>query len=500
MASIVRAKPPTHDYEPLEGGTGKEIHFRQARNPISDLLDSDTDIEHAVHFESSTGVVINFGINGVAFSMKGEPPPRDHLIEDFRVVIGSDLVYRGRASTRYYRLGSNGTATAGVVLLDGILDTDVMVAAKNHALATKATANLSLALNAGVSTQYKEAMADLVLLMSSYRTLLDGQERSIRALSTESARRKAQYDVLKLSISTFSAQYQDYRVRCNQLTNNLSKEKQKAYRHYTEAVLHPHIRSSPLGHHCYDKPLGYPGDFMLMSYLYDPQPYGETMYDKLIHQVVIREEPMAIGVQRRKDFLLGQICDVVANSNSKRNKPVRVLSLACGPAQEVLEFAATYPNNRNPVEITLIDQDQRALTHVNSCLSRLLIPGASNVSAKYLFLGFMQIVLDLDVFDELPQQDLIYAAGLYDYIRTASAQQLTEKLFGKLTPGGRLVIGNFKSPNDATWALEYWMDWHLLYRTHDDMVELAELIEERHTAHVTTDASGYTNMLVLTRG
>jgi SAM-dependent methyltransferase len=308
-----------------------------------------------------------------------------------------------------------------------------------------------------------------------------------------------QSEVLGIAIAEFGAQYDRYRRRCNALTSGLVGATKRAYRQYTEAVLHPYVLSAPLAHHCYNKPLGYPGDYMLMSYLYDPQPYGNTLYDKLIHEVVCRHEPMGDGVVKRKNFLLEQIRGVVASARSSTSMPCRVLSLACGPAQEVLEFATEYRDSCAPTVFTLIDQDQRSLSYVNSSLSRLLIPGSTNIEAKYLYLGFMQMIDELDAFDSLPEQDLIYAAGLFDYLKTASAQQLAQRLFQKLRRGGRLVIGNFKLPNDATWALEYWMDWHLIYRNHGDMKAIAELIDEPHSVNLTCDASGYTNILTITR-
>jgi extracellular factor (EF) 3-hydroxypalmitic acid methyl ester biosynthesis protein len=490
--------PPSHEYEPLTGGTGKEIYFRQARYAMAELLGEHKDIDHVVEFDSLSGVIINYGINGVAFSLSTETPPQGEVLPNFTIRIGKDVLYHGRASVRYCRTLANHTITVGVVLLDGILDTDAMIRAKSRALATKTASSLTLALRADVSRHYKEAMADLVLLLSSYRTLLDRQETSIASLSTMDARQQAEEEVLAIAVAEFSPHYDRYRKLCNQLTVRLDKESSKAHRQYTEAVLHPYILSAPLAYHCYCKPLGYPGDYMLMAYLYDPQPHGSSLYDKLVHQVVIREEPMAIGVQQRKNFLLDRIRSLVTASAKNSTAPCRILSLACGPAQEIVEFAA-HPTGDIPIEFTLIDQDQRSLTHANSTLSKLLIPGSTNVTTRYLYLGFRQMISEHDAFDSLPQQDLIYAAGLFDYIKASTARQLAVRLFKKLRPAGTLIIGNFRSPNDATWALDYWMDWRLIYRDADDMHAIADLIDETHRVELSRDPSGYTHMLMITR-
>ena len=208
---------------------------------------------------------------------------------------------------------------------------------------------------------------------------------------------------------------------------------------------------------------------------------------------------MAEGVRKRKDFLLEQIRRAVASKQGAAELPCRILSLACGPAREIVEFVEEGYEAPCPVVFTLIDQDQRSLTHANSHLSRLLIPGATNIRAEYLHLGVRQVLAQTEVFETLQAQDLIYAAGLFDYIKTPTARRLARRLFQTLRRGGRLVIGNFKAPNDATWGLEYVVDWRLIYRSRDDMHAIAEIIDEPCSVELATDASGYTYMLTIAR-
>ena len=106
------------------------------------------------------------------------------------------------------------------------------------------------------------------------------------------------------------------------------------------------------------------------------------------------------------------------------------------------------------------------------------------------------------VFDSINDQDLIYTVGLFDYLKTRTGRVLALRLYQNLRPGGKLIIGNFKRPNDAIWSLEYWMDWKLIYRTTEEMLELCTLIEEADPSHereIMTDASGYTNLLIISK-
>ena len=82
--------------------------------------------------------------------------------------------------------------------------------------------------------------------------------------------------------------------------------------------------------------------------------------------------------------------------------------------------------------------------------------------------------------------DLVYTAGLYDYITTFPDQPekgtiaLTKNIFALVKPGGSLVIGNMSPhfPRDLRFPMEYIYDWHLIYRDKKEMFEFAKAIPE----------------------
>ena len=58
--------------------------------------------------------------------------------------------------------------------------------------------------------------------------------------------------------------------------------------------------------------------------------------------------------------------------------------------------------------------------------------------------------------------DLIYSAGLYDYLEPAVAERLTTLLWRGLNPGGQIVLTNFlEGTKDRGW-MEALMDWWLI--------------------------------------
>jgi hypothetical protein len=69
--------------------------------------------------------------------------------------------------------------------------------------------------------------------------------------------------------------------------------------------------------------------------------------------------------------------------------------------------------------------------------------------------------------------DLVYAAGLYDYLEDGLARVLTATLFCALRPGGRLLIANFTPATYDAAFMETFMDWNLVYRTPERVRALA---------------------------
>lgn len=106
------------------------------------------------------------------------------------------------------------------------------------------------------------------------------------------------------------------------------------------------------------------------------------------------------------------------------------------------------------------------------------------------FKGFRKFLAPLRYqINDLAEQrfDLIYSAGLYDYLRDGGAKKLTKNLFGLLNPAGTLIIGNFSpaNPPDLRFPMEYLYDWVLIYRDESEMYGLADSIPESEIAHIT---------------
>ena len=96
--------------------------------------------------------------------------------------------------------------------------------------------------------------------------------------------------------------------------------------------------------------------------------------------------------------------------------------------------------------------------------------------------------------------DLVYSAGLYDYLTEGVGRRLTSLLYSKLRPGGRLLVGNLTEIPDSTWVMEFVVGWHLVYRTHESMMRLGRALDPAPAQMgITQDATGHCLFLDVVR-
>ena len=70
------------------------------------------------------------------------------------------------------------------------------------------------------------------------------------------------------------------------------------------------------------------------------------------------------------------------------------------------------------------------------------------------------------------QYDLVWAAGLFDYLEDRPAGVLLKRMWNLTKDGGQLVVGNFHPRNPNRNMMEWVGDWFLIHRTEQDFLEL----------------------------
>ena len=244
------------------------------------------------------------------------------------------------------------------------------------------------------------------------------------------------------------------------------------------------MQQSPFTRRAFAKPRGYPGDAVTIDYIYGLQPLGPCVSQQVrdLYACEFRSASCR-SVRARRTLLAGQID--LAGARSRRP---RILSMACGHLREARD--ATLLLDQGAGAFFAVDQDPTSLAVVGA---ELELFGVAPVH------GSVRGVLAGKV--AYANLDLVYAAGLYDYLGDPLAIQLTARLFAMLRPGGRLLVPNFNASLRDVSYLEAFMDWWLVYRDDADMTRLMSAIPERDVAaaRLFRDAPGNITVLEMTR-
>ncbi len=228
----------------------------------------------------------------------------------------------------------------------------------------------------------------------------------------------------------------------------------------------------------YEKPLGYAGDFRMMELYFAREFVGDTLFGRFLHSV---SQGYSLGrTVIAREALMRSVVRTAAEAEGEG--PVRVLSVAAGPALELRRMLREIDSLRRPLQLLLLDQDEGALEIAHRRLQRVIVEKnlGGMVTVECLHFSVRQLLQprtleESAVFETLlADLDLVYSAGLYDYLPEPVAKRLTRLLHSRIRPGGRLLVGNLTETPDTTWIMDYVLGWHLLYRTPEAMLRLAD--------------------------
>jgi extracellular factor (EF) 3-hydroxypalmitic acid methyl ester biosynthesis protein len=326
------------------------------------------------------------------------------------------------------------------------------------------------------------AVSLLRQLLEGAKQVLDRAEQEMQEQSSEDTgvRRMNAEALIEEVQQAWGPHYYAELERLHTISAALPPEIKELGRAFATRELLAPLFPCPMHSRAYTKPRGYAGDYRLMTLYFKEAHEGASLYARFLHRVA-QHYSLGHTVVAREAFLRETIEETVAITPSPR-----IVSLACGPAIEVERWAAETAHDK-PVKFVLIDQDDEALKHLNRTLGKTLVnrKNGADIDLHCLQFSVKQLLKPTQesehrlIREVLADCDLIYTAGLFDYLPKAVAQALTARLYSLLAKGGRLLIGNLKVTPDSTWLMEYVLSWHLEYRDEASMAELADHLEPK---------------------
>lgn len=205
------------------------------------------------------------------------------------------------------------------------------------------------------------------------------------------------------------------------------------------------------------KPLGYAGDYLIIDWTYTRKadsPGVGADWDQFYHR---QDAPTA--VRNRKEYF----CSVYAEMCAQREGGVSVLNLASGPCRDVAEAITQAGSSADGSSFHCVDIEKAAIAYA----MQMVEPHASLISFQWELSNVFK-------FQPTRQYDLVWSAGLFDYLDDKAAVSILRRMWDSTGKGGKLLAGNFHPRNTSRNYMEWGGNWFLRYRTEEDLLELCE--------------------------
>jgi len=318
-----------------------------------------------------------------------------------------------------------------------------------------------------VAPDFKAIVADFQTFLMDLRLWLEQVELGIRSsplMDHADLERRAVDELSGPVVNVIDG----FIGRFETVVSSLESALQPIHRVYLRRQLHPLVLCSPFAYRTFTKPLGYAGDYEVVNMMMRPPYEGSTLFAKVVNVWLLGQSPV-VAHRNRVTYLTGKLVEETARKTA-HTRPARVLSVGCGPAWEVQQFMQEQPNS-NHVDFDLLDFNEETLRDLRTKLES--IQRRCNRSTRLHF-------VKKSVYHLLKEggrsadhgfanrHDLIYCAGLFDYLSNQVCKRLMNVFYGLLAPGGLLVATNVSDAMNASrpfrYSMEYILDWQLIYR------------------------------------
>lgn len=235
---------------------------------------------------------------------------------------------------------------------------------------------------------------------------------------------------------------------------------------YIFKEIFPYLMRSKFAERAYFKPKGYAGDYLMMEHIYANVPKGDGRLGEIVDTFCL-QRPGSLAIHGRRKLLKEQLARISGEAAAK-GKVTRIMNLACGPNRELFDFLAECPYSEL-IEALCVDIDPEALQYTNQFVN--IFPHRASV--RLMSENVIKWSLGR-VSHQLGKLDIIYSAGLCDYLDDRLFRALIKQCYNHLNPGGSLLLGNFTAYTDSLF-LDKLLKWELIYRDAEDLKELFAL-------------------------
>ncbi|MCX8155353.1 MAG: class I SAM-dependent methyltransferase [Verrucomicrobiae bacterium] len=345
--------------------------------------------------------------------------------------------------------------------------------------------------------EYKVVLSDLHSLLTHLRLWLEEVELGLKSLPPAARAQRMQAIIENLDAPVVQS-VNVLHERFEEITARLTPEEHPAHQSLCRRLLHPLFLCSPFGHRTYVKPLGYAGDYEMVNMIMRPPYEGPSLYAQAVNVWLLRQYPSQAHRNRIR-FLTEKLVQETARV-SLQHRCARIFNLGCGPAHEIQNFLRESALS-DWAEFTLLDFNQETIQHAQQVLEKARQEHQRQCRLQLVKKSVMSLLKEAGKSGAAEAgggYDLVYCAGLFDYLPDRTCQQLMNLFYQWLAPGGLLVATNVFPCQPFRHMLEYLLDWRLIYRDPKQMLALKPAAAPPEAARVVSDLTG-TNLMLEVR-
>jgi extracellular factor (EF) 3-hydroxypalmitic acid methyl ester biosynthesis protein len=393
------------------------------------------------------------------------------VLSDFRILANKRLIYRGKAVV-------SNLLNTGLVLVceagleDGWQEVDFLSGVSGESdLGGQFRTFMQEWKSANhVQDAFKVVVADMSSALTGVQHWMGGIDVGIRSTAT-----RRRDDMEREIFSTVQRQVVEEVVpameRFEEISGQIGEEEIPSHKSYVRRELHPIVLCSPFLYRTYTKPLGYAGDYEMVNMMLRDPYEGASSFAKILNYAMLNTEPV-VAHRNRIDYLVDML-DREATRRFGRGKS-RAFNLGCGPAEEVLRFLREHDSS-DLIEFDLLDFNPETLEYTRERLDKARMSMSRSTQMRFIPRSVHQILkaaAQPGGDPELANYDVVYCAGLFDYLSQRVGKRLVEFFCSIAKPGGVVIVTNVADTNPRKAWMEYLMEWNLIYRSKEDMLDL----------------------------
>ncbi|HEX3797675.1 MAG TPA: SAM-dependent methyltransferase [Verrucomicrobiae bacterium] len=335
--------------------------------------------------------------------------------------------------------------------------------------------------------EYKIIIADMQSFFMDLRLWLNQVELVVRA-APEAEQAETEERVTRELVAPILPCIDVLFEKFETIALSLDENIREAHRSYMRRQLHPLVLCAPFAHRTFEKPLGYAGDYEMVNMIVRDLYEGKSLFAKVLNTWFLRQMP-AEAHRNRIKYLRDRLIQETARA-ARGGRPAKILNLGCGPAFEIQRFLQECPISDN-AQFTLLDFNDETLQYTQGRLSTMVRNHSRRTEVQLQKKSVLQVLKEYArPRGEQPKYDMVYCAGLFDYLADPACKHLMNIFYDMTLPGGLVLATNVEPSNPMRNGMEHLLDWNLIYRNGAQFRTLRPQKAEDENVEVYGDVTG----------